>query len=83
MVEKVLAIVKKVLDWLTTDFAGVLGIIQAVIKVGKEITTACVNILCPVLGDNFDKVVYKIRDVFNKADEVVEKVKSFLLKVGQ
>ena len=83
MVEKVLAVVKKVLDWVTTDFAGVLGIIQAVIKVGKEITTACVNILCPVFGDKFDAVVYKIRDIFNVADEWVEKIKGFLLKVGQ
>lgn len=83
MVEKILAIVKKVLDWLTTDVAGVIGIAQAVVKVVKEVVTACVNLLCPIFGDKFDDVVYKIRDIVNVADEWLEKIKDFLLKVGR
>ncbi|MCX5657962.1 MAG: hypothetical protein NTZ48_07100 [Candidatus Omnitrophica bacterium] len=73
----------KLLSWLPTNIAGILGIVQAVIKFIKELLTLAVNILLPVIpGDKFDGIVIKVRDAMNKIDEGVEKIKSFLLKVG-
>jgi len=83
MVEKILAIVKKGLDWVTNVGGGVIDVLQAVVKFVKGIVTLAVDILCPIFGDNFDNVVYKVRDVVNVVDKVLEKVKDFLLKVGR
>ena len=73
----------KVLRWVPVNLAGILGIVQAFIKFFKEVLTACVNILFPVLPDGvWETVVLKARAFVEKADVFVQKVKEWLLKVG-
>ncbi|HNV63371.1 MAG TPA: hypothetical protein PKN54_10585 [Candidatus Cloacimonas acidaminovorans] len=75
-----MGIIIKLLKGLNLDLAGLLGIIQAVLKVLKEALTATVNILFPVLPESkFKTIVSTIRGFVNKADDLVEKAKSFLL----
>lgn len=72
----------KLLSWIPVNIAGLLGIVQGVLKCIKEILTVVINILLPIIpGDKFDDVVLKVRDIVNKIDEAVEKVKSFFLKI--
>ena len=72
----------KLLAWLPLNLASVLGIVQAILKLLKEILTAIVNILFPIIpGDGkFEALVAKIRGWVNKLDDWAESVKSFLLK---
>jgi len=79
MLQKILACVIK---YIPTNLASIFGILQALIKLLKEVITAVINILYPLFGDNFDLVVYKARDLINKLDEGCQKIKSFLLKIG-
>jgi len=73
----------KLLSWLPINIAGILGIIQAIIKFIKEVLTLVVNLLLPVIPSHkFDDIVMKVRNIMNKIDEGVEKIKNFLLKVG-
>ena len=69
--------IAKLLLWLPKNLAGILGIVQAVIKCIKEILTVLANFtFLP------QATIDKIRDICNKVDDVVEKIKGFLLKVG-
>uniref|UniRef100_A0A6H1ZF47 Uncharacterized protein n=1 Tax=viral metagenome TaxID=1070528 RepID=A0A6H1ZF47_9ZZZZ len=71
----------KIISWLALNLVSVLGIIQAVIKLVKEICTAVVNLLFPLFPDNgkFEKAVLKVRAIVEIADTWVEKIKQFLL----
>lgn len=72
----------KILNWLKLNLASVLGIIQAVIKFIKEVLTAAVNILYPVIPSaNFQTIVNKVRDIVNLVDGYVETAKAWLVKV--
>jgi hypothetical protein len=72
----------KLLAWLPLNLASIIGIVQGVIKVLKEVLTAITNILFPLIpGDgNFEAVVIKIRSIVNTIDGALEKIKAFLLK---
>ena len=77
------ALIAKLISWIPKNLAGILGIIQAVIKFGKEVSTLALDIVAPLIpGDKDEKVIETIRDIFNTADGWVEKIKSFLLQVG-
>lgn len=78
------ALIKKLLKWLPVNLAGILGLIQAVIKVIKEILTIIVNILFPIIpGDGkFEETVLKVRELVNKIDKWVESIKGFFLKIS-
>lgn len=70
----------KLIKWFGANIASVLGIIQAIVKFIKEVLTAVINILLPVIpGDKFDAVVMKVRDLVNKIDEWIEKIKAKVL----
>ena len=71
----------KIALWIAVNGATVFGIIQAIIKLFKEICTGIINILFPFFPDNgkFEKAVMKVRDWFNAVDAWVEKVKEILL----
>ena len=56
--------------------AGIFAILQAVLKAVKEILTVLINSALPFIPN---KKVQKIRDVINKIDAGVEKVKNFFL----
>lgn len=73
--------IKKLIQWLYVNIAGVLGIVQAVIKALKEILTVIVNIVFPIIPSaKFKAIVMAIRGIVNKLDEIVEKIKGFFLK---
>lgn len=77
-----MTIVYKLLKWLPVNLAGVLGIIQAVIKVLKELLTVVVNILFPLIpSSKFQKIVTMVRDWVNKIDAWIESIKGFFLRV--
>ena len=77
------ALIKKLVAWLPTNLAAVLGILQAILKFIKETLTLAIDIIAPIIpGDNDDVIIKKIRDIVNLVDEWVEKIKSFLLSVG-
>lgn len=75
--------IKKILKWIPTNLGAILGIVQAVIKFGKEVCTLFIDILAPVIpGTKDDEIVAKVRDFFNLIDEWVETVKGWLLNIG-
>jgi len=55
--------------------AGILAIIQAIVKMIKEILTAVINATLPFIPNS---KVQKIRDILNKVDTVLEKIKNSL-----
>ena len=68
---------KVLLSWLPKNIAGILGVTQAAIKAIKEILTVLANLT--FIPQN---TIDKIREIINKVDEVVEKIKDFLLNLG-
>lgn len=71
----------KLLQWLPTVLAGVLGVLQVVVKFIKEVLTLAVDILFPIIpNDKVKAIVLKIREIVNKADEWIQKGKDVILK---
>ncbi len=77
----------KVVKWVPLNIVSVFGILQAVIKLAKEIVTAVVNFLASIVIlipgvdlKNANAVVEAIRAWIEKADAGVEKVKVNVLK---
>ena len=76
-----MSIISKLLKWLPLNLMSILGVVQAFIKLLKEILTAIVNILFPIIPSaKFKAIVTKVRDIVNKIDEIVENIKGFLGK---
>ena len=76
-------LIAKLIAWIPKNIVGILGIIQAIIKFGKEIATLALDIIAPIIpGDKDDNIIKTIRDIFNSADGWVEKIKDFLLGMG-
>lgn len=74
--------IKKITDWIRLNLVSILGLIQSVIKVFKEIVTAIVNILFPLIPSlKFQSVVMKIREIINSVDEWIERIKLWILPV--
>jgi hypothetical protein len=63
---------------------NILGIVQAAIKVLKELITSVINLVFPFTPDSgkFEDFVLKVRDLVNKLDEWVETGKKWLLKIA-
>jgi phage-related minor tail protein len=59
--------------------AGLIGVIQALIKFAKEICTLALNILVPVFP-NIQNIVIKVRDTINKIDDIFQVIKKWLLQ---
>jgi len=71
----------KILTWIKVNGATVLGVTQAAIKVLKELLTGVVNLVSLVLPKaTSSKLVEQVRGILNTIDELVEKIKSYLLK---
>lgn len=71
----------KLITWIMLHGASVLGVVQVVLKFIKEVLTACVNILYPIIpSDKFKAIVEKVRGFVNMVDDLVEKGKKFLVK---
>lgn len=71
----------KLITWIMLNGASALGVVQVVLKFIKEVLTACVNILYPIIpSDKFKAIVEKVRGFVNMVDDLVEKGKKFLVK---
>ena len=68
---------KKIITWIPKNIGSIIGIIQAILKCIKEVLTLLANIIMLPQG-----AVDKIRAIINVVDDICEKIKSFLLKVG-
>jgi hypothetical protein len=77
-----MGLIIKLLQWIPLNAVSVLGVAQGVMKVLKEVLTAVVNVLFPLIPNaKFQDVVNKVRGFCNVADGWIEEAKSFLLKM--
>lgn len=73
----------KLLTWLPAIVATVLGIVEAILKVLKELLTLVVDILFPVIPiAKFKAFVTWLRGVVDIVYDWVSKIKEALLKVA-
>lgn len=71
----------KILTWLGGNIASVLGIAQVVVKLLKELVTFALNVISIVMPNStWKKSVEVARDIINKIDDGLEKVKGFFLQ---
>jgi phage-related protein len=71
----------KIFTWILANGATLLGLVQAVIKALKELATGVVNLLSLIIPNSkVPAIVEKVRGVFNTIDEVIEKIKGYLIK---
>ncbi len=71
----------KLITWVLVNGATLLGVLQAIIKAIKELLTGVVNLLSLFMSAEVaEGMVATIRGVLNKIDEVIENIKSFLVK---
>lgn len=77
----------KIIKWIPLNIVSLFGILQAVIKLFKELVTSVINFLAAIVilipGVDFEKangVVLGVREWIEKIDEAVEKVKENVLK---
>jgi hypothetical protein len=70
------------IKWVPVNLAGIFGIVQAVVKLVKEVLTVVVNILFPLFPDEgkFEKFITKMRSIVNVVDSWIETIKGYLLK---
>ena len=72
--------IAKLLGWSKLNLASILGILKAVVKLLKEVLTAVVNILFPIIpSEKFKSLVLKVRAVVEKADEWLNSIQAKLL----
>lgn len=67
----------KLLTWLPRNIGAIIGILQAIVKMVKEILTLCADALFIP-----QSVIDKIRIIVNKVDGILENIKNFLLGLG-
>ena len=78
-----MSILKKIFSIIPNGISGLLGILQAFIKFGKEVCTLAIDILSPIIPNaQFKIVVEKIRGIFNTVDRWIEAVKQLLLNIN-
>lgn len=67
---------------LPKNIAGILGVVQVAIPLVREVLMLATRI-CAVLipGDRDDKIVAKIRSVFDKIEAKFDGAKTFILEV--
>ena len=69
------------MKWIALNGASIIGMVQAVLKFLKELLTLVVNVLFPIIPDGkFEQVILNVRDIVNKVDAFVEKIKGYLIK---
>jgi phage-related protein len=70
----------KIITWVLANGATLLGCLQAIIKALKELLTGVINLLSlfiPQAAAN--KIIEVVRNALNAIDEVIEKVKGYLV----
>ena len=65
------------------NIAAILGIVQKVIDVIRELIALAIRLIAPLIpGDKDDKIIAKIDEIFKIVDDSFQKLKDFLLSVG-
>ena len=67
------------IQWIKNNLAGIIGMVQAVLKCIKEIATALINLFSFLNLQQAQIIVNKVRDIVNKIDEFIENWKSKLI----
>ncbi len=71
----------KIISWVLVNGATLIGVLQALVKAIKELVTGVVNLLSLFMTAEAAEVSVKtVRAILNKVDELLEKVKGFLIK---
>ena len=71
----------KIISWVLVNGATLLGCLQAIVKAIKELVTGVVNLLSLFMSAEAAEISVKtVRGILNKVDELLEKVKGFLIK---
>ena len=75
------ALITKIVTWVLANGATLLGIIQSLVKAVKELLTGVVNLISLILSKELAASwVDAVRNALNVVDEVIEKLKGYLLK---
>ena len=70
----------KIFMWLGANIATIIGVLQAIVKLVKEIITGVVNIISLFMTkEQAEATVATLRGIINTVDEVLEWVKSKLI----
>lgn len=80
-----MAIALKVWTWIRKNGAGLMGLLNSLIRVLRELIIIVVRIIALILPDKFieEKVIKRIGDVFDKIEDGVKVVTDLLLKITQ
>ena len=71
----------KVIQWVMVNGASILGVTQAVVKAVKELVTAIVNVISIFMSkEQAEDSVKTVRGLINKLDDVLENIKTWLVK---
>jgi hypothetical protein len=74
------ALISKIVAWVLANGATLLGILQSLVKAVKELLTGVVNLISLILSKEItSKLVDAVRGALNAVDEVIEKLKGYLL----
>jgi len=77
---KLIAIISKIGVWVMANGATLIAILQSIVKAIKELLTGVVNLLSLFMTkEAAAKCVKVVRDIMNKIDDILEKIKEKLL----
>ena len=75
-----MGLITKVIKWLMMNGAALLGILQALVKIVKELLTLLVDIISLIGTIEWaQKLIDKIRAICNKIDDTIEWMKGKLI----
>jgi phage-related protein len=75
------ALITKIVTWVLANGATLLGILQSLVKAVKELLTGVINLISLILSKEIAASwVDAVRNALNAIDEVIEKLKGYLLK---
>ncbi len=70
----------KIVTWIMANGAALLGIVQGIVKVLKELCTLIIDLLSLFMPtEKAQGLVNGVRGLFNKADGFIEKIKGYLI----
>ena len=80
-------VIKKLLLWIPKNIAGVLGLIQTIVKTIREVMMILLRLIAPILsfgedGKTDDRIIKQIADIADRIDKAIEWMKDKLLVAG-
>lgn len=81
-------LIKKLILWVPKNIAGLIGLLQAIVRCIREIAMVITRLLCPILtfgadGKTDDRVMAQIAAIADKIDKSLEALKNTLLLAGE